>query len=237
MALKRKIDKDTYAKLSDEMKTLYVASGSDYVLDAEDAEELKNAKDREKQRARDLERERDEALNKLAEIEEAKKQEEAKKAGDVAALEKSWKERAAKEKEPLVNENKKLRDLMVKSLVDGTANTIAQEISTVPSLMSRALRDRLTVDFEGDEPTLRILGADGKPSALTTEDLKKEFVANKEYSGIIVGSKATGSSTSTQKSDSSAFVDAHGKKRLFNDLSEAEQIQYIEAKQAAKAKD
>lgn len=234
MALKRKISKETYEKLSDEMKTIYSASGSDYVLDAEDAEELKNAKDREKQRAKELQTQIDELQSKLDEIEDSKQKEQAKKNGDIAALEKSWKEKADKEREPLVAENNKLRAAAVKSLVDGTAGIIAQEIATVPSLMARAIKDRLTVDFEGDEPTLRVLGADGKPSALTIEDLKKEFVANKDYSAIIVGSKASGSSAAAQKSDSSAFLDANGKKRLFTDLSEAEQIQYIEAKQTAK---
>ena len=237
MALKRKINKETYEKLSDEMKTIYTASGDDYVLDAEDAKELKNAKDQEKQRAKDLQTELDSLRAKLEAIEDEKAQEIAKKTGDLAALEKSWKEKAEKEKEPLIAENNKLRAAAVKSLVDGTAGVIAQEIATVPSLMARAIKDRLTVDFDGDEPTLRVLGPDGKPSALTIDDLKKEFVANKDYSAIIVGSKATGSSASKQTSDSRAFLDANGKKRLFTDLSEAEQISYIESKQAAKQKD
>jgi hypothetical protein len=39
---------------------------------------------------------------------------------------------------------------------------------------------------------LRILDGAGKVSAASLDDLKQEFVANKDFSSIIIGSKASG---------------------------------------------
>ena len=70
---------------------------------------------------------------------------------------------------------------------------IANEISTVPDLMSGAISARLTTEIVDGKATTRVLDQDGKPSALTVEELKKEFVANEKFSSIIVGSNASGS--------------------------------------------
>lgn len=192
MALKRKLTKAEWEKLSEHLQGEYRAEGNGYILDVEgddDNSALKRAKDREKTRA-------DEAEAKLAEIEaelDEARSGSGKKEKDIATLEKAH-AKALKEVTDTSNAKiEKLTAFAKNKLIDGTATTIATKISTVPNLMAKAIKERLTVDFDGDEPTLKILGKDGKPSEMTLEQLSEEFVANKEFSGIIVGSKASGS--------------------------------------------
>lgn len=192
MALKRKITASEWEKLSEQLQGEYRAEGNAYVLDVEgddDSSALKRAKDREKQRA-------DEAAARLAEVEaelEEARSGSGRKEKDIATLEKAH-AKALKEVQDSSNAKiEKLTNFAQKNLIEGTANAIAAKISTVPSLMAKAIKERLTIDFDGDEPALKILDSKGNPSDLTTEQLEQEFLANKEFSGIIVGSKAKGS--------------------------------------------
>lgn len=191
MALKRKITKEEHSKLSAELKAEYIEDGDGFRLDVsgdEDTGALKRAKDREAQLRREAEKKLQEAQEQL----DALGSDDARKKGDIQTLERSWQ----KKLDDANAENKatiaKLTGHVTKTLLDGTAAQLAGKISTVPALMAKAIRERLVVDFEGDEPTLKILDASGKPSAMTVEQLSQEFVANKDFSSIIVGSKATG---------------------------------------------
>lgn len=191
MALKKKLTKEEHAKLSAELKAEYIEDGDGFRLDVageEDTGALKRAKDREAQLRREAEEKLREAQAQL----DALGSDDARKKGDIATLEKSWQKKLEDATTAANAKISKLTAHTTKTLLDGTAHQIAAKISTVPALMAKAVRERLTVDFEGDEPTLRILDASGKPSALTLEQLSQEFVANKEFSSIIVGSKATG---------------------------------------------
>lgn len=231
MALKRKIDKASYDKLSDVLKSEYEEKDGQYILalDGDDGDEaaaaLKRAKDREAQENR----EKGKKIKELeAQIDELTGN-DAKKRGDIETLEKSWKDKTEKEKATYQAQIDKLRSVTIKTLVDGNAEALAAKISTVPSLMAKAIRERLTVDFEGDAPALRVLDGAGKLSAMTLEDLQKEFVANKDFSAIIVGSKASGSSASTnkQQGSGSANLNAEGKPKSFIEMSVSEKANYI----------
>jgi len=178
MAIKFKINKAAYDALSDEMKGNYVAGDADgeYVADvsglpaAEDVGPIKRALAKEKETVKTLKADKD-ALQATIDA-----------APDVEALKKTH--------EATVEKYKKFTE---NTLLDGTANTMAGKISTVPALMSKAIRERLVVDLDGDVPTVKVKGADGKVSSdLTIEKLQQEFVANKDYASIIVGSKASG---------------------------------------------
>lgn len=195
MALKRKITKEAFDKLSADLKTEYVERDGEYVLDIdgeEDTGALKRAKDRETQLRKDAEKKARELEEQLAAVSDV----DARKKGDIETLEKSWKKKHDETEAQYKARIDKLTSYTTKTLLDGTASQIASKISTVPALMAKAIRERLSVDFEGDEPTLRVLDASGKPSALTLEQLSQEFVANKEFSSIIVGSKASGGGAS-----------------------------------------
>lgn len=194
MTLKLKISATAFNKLSDEMKAEYKKDedSDSYTLDVsglDDTGELKRARDREKAKGEEWKQKLTEAEDKIAELESNG----GKKDKDVATLEKTWQKKVEDEKKAGEAKLSK-RDAFIKDkLVDSQANALAAKISTSPSIMARFLKDRMTVDFEGDEPTLKILGKDGKASDMTLEQLEQETLANKEFSGILIGSKASGS--------------------------------------------
>lgn len=191
MALKKKITKAEFEKLNEAFKTEYKADGDNYILDVdgeEDTGALKRAKDRETQLRKDAETRERELQERLESIEG----DDARKKGDIATLEKSWQGKLDKQKEEYEGRIGKLSGYTTKSLVDNVALSIASKISKAPAIMLPHIRARLQADFEGDEPKTRILDKDGKPSALTVEELSAEFVANKDFADIIIGSKASG---------------------------------------------
>ena len=190
MALKKKLSKEEHAKLSDALKAEYVEDGDGFRLDVdgdEDTGALKRAKDRESQLRRDAEKEAKELREKLEGIEG----DDARKKGDIATLEKSWQRKLDDQKAEYEGKVSKLTSHTTKSLVDNVALSIASKISNAPALILPHIRARLQADFEGDEPKTRVLDKDGKPSALSVDELSAEFVANKDFAAIITASKAS----------------------------------------------
>lgn len=194
MALKRKITKAEYDALSDALKGEYKADGDNYVLDVEDAgfETLKAEKEAAK-------READEAKRKLkekedAEAEAARKATEdaAKAAGDIAALEKSWKEKAERDAAAAREEGKRAMDALRAVTINQAASDMAKRICTVPGLLEGLIRDRLSVEIVEGLPLIRVKDAAGRPSALSLTDLEKEFLDNPSYKTIMKGSSSGG---------------------------------------------
>ncbi|URA06864.1 scaffold protein [Xanthomonas phage Langgrundblatt2] len=191
MALKRKITKDAFDKLADNIKFEYVADGDNYVLQTEGDEDigpLKRANQRLKDQVEHLEGKNDELAGKLDKIEKNP----ARKQGDIDALERQW----AKDTETKVGEVtaklEKANSFIKQSLLENAASSLAEKISTSPAIIRPHIERRLTVDIDGDAPVVKVLGADGKASALTVEKLGEEFVANKDFSSIIRVTKASG---------------------------------------------
>lgn len=228
MAIKFKINKAAYDALSDEQKALYMVGDSDgeYVLDVtdlpkpEDVGPIKRALETEKQKSKTLKGEKDSLQAQIDAM------------PDVPALEAKHAKEVAKYK-----------NFTEKTLLDGTADRIATKISTVPALMSKAIKERLVVDLDGDEPTVRVKGADGKVNAdLTVEKLQQEFVANKDYSTIIIGSKASGGGAPPAPvkplGGGAPKVGEQGDKPAPFDYARAkpaEMVAHIQAQKAAKA--
>lgn len=192
MALKKKLSKEEHAKLSKDIQAEYIEDGEGFRLDVdgeEDTGALKRAKDREAQLRRDAEKAKKELEGRLAEIEG----DDARKKGDIATLEKSWQKKIDDMKGNYEGKLEKLTGHTTKNLVDNVAFQLANDLSkSSPKVLLPHIRSRLQADFEGDEPKTRILDRDGKPSAMTLEELKAEFVADKDFSGIITASKASG---------------------------------------------
>jgi hypothetical protein len=80
-----------------------------------------------------------------------------------------------------------------KSMVDVESDKFAQEHFIVPSAIRRLFSDRLVVEEVNGHPVIRTKELDGKPSIKSVEDLKKEFLDNKEFSPIIKASLGSGS--------------------------------------------
>lgn len=211
-----KITVEQYNVLTAEQKKLWKKEGDEYALvgDTEIAAEARRAKEREKQRA-------DEAETKLAELTtrlETLEGTDAKKRGDIQAIEKSWSDKLEAAKKTSEKSISTLKSQLEKVMIDNAINGIASEIFTNPKRDSRLLSDRVYVDYEGDAPVVRVKDTEGKPSALTLEDLKKETVDNKDYKDILIGSKASGSGGTGGGSGG-------GASKQPKDYSEAERIE------------
>jgi len=203
MALKRKIDKETFDALPKDVQKVYTKEGEDYLLDLEgmdDVDELRRAKDREAENAKQLRKDIKAAKDRVKELEDAAAEGDPAKANDIKKLDAAHKAELKKiadesaEREAALATKLATKDAQTKaSMINAAASALANKISTAPAIFADTIAKRLSVDLEGDEPKLVILNKDGKPSAMTMEQLSKELVANKDYASIIVASKASGS--------------------------------------------
>ena len=195
MALKRVITKAVYDALSDVLKSEYKASGEEYLLDITGDEVPTLTRENATLKARAEKAETD--LKTTSDEYTAYKASSNHK--DIAALEKSYKD---KETATIAAHNdrvSKLEGNLKRSYVDNVAESLAKSISTAPALLIPHIKARLAVDLEGDEPRTQVLDANGKLSASNIDDLKAEFVANKDYSAIMIGSKASGGAPKTNQ--------------------------------------
>lgn len=191
MALKSKIDEESFKKLSKDIQAEYTKVGDEYILDVEgfeDASEMRRARDREKADAKELRKQLKEANTKIEELSDPAKER------DIAKIENGWKEKLENTTKEIGGKLSKKNEYIIKTMKNGFAKAMAAEISTAPSLISKIIEERLSVEFdpETDEPSLHIVGSDGK-SQIKPEQLKKELTGNKEYASIMIGSRASGS--------------------------------------------
>jgi ElaB/YqjD/DUF883 family membrane-anchored ribosome-binding protein len=198
MALKYKLAKKDYDKLSDDLKGEYLEENGSYVLDIdglpapEGGPELKRAKDREKQRADEAEAEVDRLSTDLENI----KKNQGKGEKDIERLTKRHEKELNDVRAEADEKVGKLTKFIDKEVKAKHAEAIATKISTAPKLMAKEIVGRIAIDYDADEPSIVYLGADGKPDTkLDPEKLSAEYIANKEFSAIIIGSKARGSGT------------------------------------------
>lgn len=239
--LKSKITKAEYDALPDALKAVYKQDGDNYLLQSDGADELRRAKDREKERADNLEREIaaiNERITKAekdaADAQRLADEQKARDNKDITALETSWQQKLDAAKLEHQTEVGRLTSMLENTLLDSAAQVIASEISTVPELLTPVIRARLRVELNGDKPITRVLTIDGQPSAANLDDLKKEFVANDKFASIIKGSNASGGGASNGGSGGGAA----GKK--ISEMTEAERVATYRAnpdayKQQAKA--
>lgn len=237
MALKRKINKEQYGKLSDELKKEYKAGNGDdeFVLDTEGDEDtgpLRRALERERENAATSKKRLEQVEQELEEL----NSNDARKKGDIKTLETSWNKKLETQKAEFEGKLSKANAHIQKTLVDNVASEMATRISKAPALLMPHIRNRITVDFEGDEPTTKVLGADGKVSAMTVADLEKEILGNKDFSAIIVASRATGGASQTgNKPGGGAPATFNQPNQNPADLSKLSPQQLVAELQASKA--
>jgi hypothetical protein len=118
----------------------------------------------------------------------------ARKSGDVAAIEKSWQEKL---NAAVTERDKHIADLtgVVNSLSIGSeATRLASKLALPESadVLLPHIKARLSAELKDGSAHVRVLGLDGKPTAMTLADLEKEIVGNKAFAPILVGSKGNG---------------------------------------------
>lgn len=143
-----------------------------------------------------LNEKKSEAEKRKAAEEAARKaaEEAAKKNGDTEALEKSWQEKFAAREAELSAELEKYKGTVVSLTSGQTATKLAAELSVQGSadVLLPHIERRLKTEYRDTGPVTTVLDKGGKPSAMSVEDLKKEFAENPAFAPLIVGSKASG---------------------------------------------
>jgi rRNA maturation endonuclease Nob1 len=121
-------------------------------------------------------------------------EEAARKSGDTEALEKSWQEKLAAREAELKAELEKYQGTVVSLTSGQTATKLAAELSVQGSsdVLLPHIERRLKTEYREGQPVTVVLDKDGKPSAMTIDELKKEFSENPAFAPLIVGSKASG---------------------------------------------
>ncbi len=201
MALKKKLTKTEYDAAKPDIKTEYkLVEGKtdEYELDLEGGEDtgaLLRAKEHEKKARQEAEtklRELQEKMDKQEAAEIKERERIAREGGDIKTLEKSWKEKNEKLQADMQKQID-ARDAALSTLtVDNVATQMAAKISTAPSIITPHIKSRLRSEIVDGVAVTRVLDAKGAPSAQTVAELEAEFVANKEFSAIITGSRASG---------------------------------------------
>ena len=205
MALKKLIDAAAYEKLDEATKALYVKAGDGYKVDLEgddgptqdDITKLKQAKDHEKE------------LRQKAE----KDLRDLRAAGEGSGAE------AETLKTQIEDLNNRLsaRDNALKKSALEAASAAVTAKSKFPNVIKPHVMGRLQADInEEGNAVVVILGADGKPSKMTFDELTAEFQKNKEFEGLMLGASSSGGGGGQPPAD--------GAVKALKDMSESERV-------------
>jgi hypothetical protein len=131
---------------------------------------------------------------KLLDEKKKVKEDALKKTGDIDALEKSWQEKIDQIKTEH-DEALKSYESTISELTSGAAaRDFVSNVfkSDVAEIVMPHISKRLTTEYKDGKPVVRVLDATGNPSAMSIDDLKKEFQTNDKFAPFVIGSKASG---------------------------------------------
>jgi len=131
---------------------------------------------------------------KLLDEKRKAKEDSARKSGDIEAIEKSWADKLIARETELTGSNKQLEKLVSDLSSGTTARKLASDIfkSEFSDLVMPHITSRLTTEMKDGSAIVRVLDKTGKPSALSIEDLKREFQNDAAYAPLVIGSRADG---------------------------------------------
>jgi hypothetical protein len=231
---------DSLESIDESLQGLYEQTDTGYQLkvtgipepEKEDLSGLKNKVDellREKKAASQKARE-------AAEEADAARLEAAKKGNDTEALDKSWQEKFNAREVELKKELDELSGTLVKLTSGQTATKIAAEIAVQGSadVLLPHLERRLRTEFRDGSPVTVVLDKDGKPSAMSVDELKAEFQNSAAFAPLIVGTKANGAGRTGGNESSGAGVNEVSRSD-FDRMNQAQRANF--AKNGGKLKD
>ena len=134
---------------------------------------------------------KDEAEKARLESERLAQEELARKNGNLEAIENSWREKLANRENELTEKLRSYEQRNYELTVGRQAQELAGELAkpNAQRLLAKEIKERLTLDENGN---IRVLDLQGKPSALTIDELKAELRADPTYQDIIVINNASG---------------------------------------------
>ena len=187
--------------LDENLHSLYEQKDGAYFLKVSgvvaesDLEGIKANRDALLAEKKEQQRKAEEAEAERQRIEREAAEEAARQKGDWQALEDSYKAKLAERETEFANQADALRKQVYKLTVGEQAIKLAAEISKphTQQIMSRFIEERLTLD---ENNNVRVLDLQGKPSAMTIDDLKAEFKANAMFQDIVVINNSSGGGAS-----------------------------------------
>ena len=116
---------------------------------------------------------------------------EARKNNNLEAIENSWKEKLALRETELTSQLSQAQAKNYELTVGRQAQELAGELAkpNAQRLLAKEIKERLTLDENGN---IRVLDLQGKPSALTIDELKAQLRADPTYQDIIIINNSTG---------------------------------------------
>lgn len=221
-----KFEIDSLDGVEENLQSLYEEQNGKYRLKVDGLQEFVSAKKKIEAEHREQAEKKAKALEEeLARIKseaEKRQEESARNNGDIEALDKSWQEKYQKLKNSLDETNSvwenRAKDLTVNAVASSLANELAVP-GSAKALMPH-IQQRLSMEVRDGQITTVVL-QDGKPSALTVDELKAELSSDPAFAPLIVGSKATGGGA-TGKSGSGAS----SSNKPFSEMSLKERVEF-----------
>lgn len=200
--MKFKITKAQFDAMTDEQKAMYKPAGEGFQLAIEGLPDFDGMQSK-LDKLLDEKKKGDEAKTQAEKTAQEEAEKAARLSGDIAALDKSWGEKLKQAQDAhqadKARYGSKLNELMVGNVAQQLA---AKLFGANAGVLEHHVKSRITLEEgENGEFKTRVLGLDGKPSALTTDDLEKEFSGNKTFAPFLVTTKAQGPSGATSKTD------------------------------------
>lgn len=192
-----KITKAVYDSLPDDLKAKFSpVAGEEGVYDngEESVGALKSALEHERNQNATIKAKLDGFEKaKEKEIEEARQKAlaEARSTGDFAKIEADY-QRQLKE---LRAENERVaKEVEDRSKSEAISKQVSElsKMFVSPKVAETFIRSRLSADIVEGSVIVRVLDKDGKPSALSVEDLKKEYLTDSDLKASIVASRGAG---------------------------------------------
>jgi hypothetical protein len=159
-------------------------------------------------------------------LSEQTKLDNAKTSGDMEALEQSWKDKYTSRETELTHQLDGYQKMISDSTSGQQAVMLAAEMSIPGSadVLLPHIKNRLTTEIQDGKPVLRVLDSQGKPSAMSVDDLKKEIESNPAFAPLLIGSLASGGGSITQGGKTTGKTMLRSK---FNALSNREQDDFV----------
>lgn len=197
-----KVTREEFTKLDESVQALYKQDGEEFVLsvegmpEIEDVSGLKAKVEELLAEKKDAKASADAATRAAAEAKAAKELAEANKTGDIDAINASWAEKYGKLEDVVTS----LNGTIAKITSGAAATKMASELALTgqSEVLMPHIERRLATEMVDGVPRVVVKGVDGKPSALTVEELQTEFKNNEAFASVIVGSKARGKGTHNQ---------------------------------------
>ncbi len=161
------------------------------VVPESDIDGLKASRDALLAEKKEQQRLAQEAEAKRIEAERLAQEEIARKSGNLEAIENSWKEKLALRETELTSQLSQAQAKNYELTVGRQAQELAGELAkpNAQRLLAKEIKERLTLDENGN---IRVLDLQGKPSALTIDELKAQLRADPTYQDIIIINNSTG---------------------------------------------